>query len=114
MLRKLSGHHLQRQVSDPALRQALIPDFNPGCKRLLISNTWFPTLQRPNVQLVTQGVARIAPEGVVGADGALYPCDVIVWGTGFKATEFVAPMQVYGESANGEPLELGKLWGAQP
>ena len=114
MLRKLSGHHLQRQVSDPALRQALTPDFNPGCKRLLISNTWFPTLQRPNVQLVTQGVARIAPEGVVGADGALYPCDVIVWGTGFKATEFVAPMQVYGESANGEPLELGKLWGAQP
>ncbi|MDE2418752.1 MAG: NAD(P)/FAD-dependent oxidoreductase [Burkholderiales bacterium] len=114
MLRRLSGHHLRRQVADPALRKALTPDFNPGCKRLLISNTWFPTLQRPNVRLVTQAVARIAPEGVVGADGVLYPCDMIVWGTGFKATEFVAPLKIYGEPANGEPLELGKLWDTQP
>jgi len=114
MLRRLSNHHLQRQVADPALREALAPDFNPGCKRLLISNTWFPTLQRPNVRLVTQGVARIDPQGVVGADGTLYPCDVIVWGTGFKATEFVAPLKIYGESTKGEPVELGKLWGTQP
>jgi cation diffusion facilitator CzcD-associated flavoprotein CzcO len=114
MLMKLSVHHLKSQVADPEMRKALTPNFNPGCKRLLISNTWFPTLQRPNVQLVTQAVSRIAPEGVVGADGVLYPCDVIVWGTGFKATEFVAPMQIYGEAQGGTAPELGALWRSQP
>jgi cation diffusion facilitator CzcD-associated flavoprotein CzcO len=116
MLKKLAGSHLQQQVPDPALRAVLTPDFNPGCKRLLISNTWFPTLQRPNVKLVTQGVAGVTPQGVVGADGTLYPCDVIVWGTGFKATEFVAPMHIYGEAsvAGGEAPELGALWRTQP
>jgi cation diffusion facilitator CzcD-associated flavoprotein CzcO len=114
MLMKLSGHHLKSQVADPEMRNALTPNFNPGCKRLLISNTWFPTLQRPNVKLVTQAVARIAPEGVVGADGVLYPCDVIVWGTGFKATEFVAPMQIHGEAQGGVAPELGALWRSQP
>jgi len=116
LLRALAMHHLRRQVNDPALRQALTPDFAPGCKRLLISNTWFPTLQRANVQLQTQAVAGIAPQGVVGADGVLYPCDVIVWGTGFKATEFVAPLEVYGEASSSalDPPELGALWRKQP
>lgn len=116
MLRRLAGVHLRRQVADPAMRQALTPDFNPGCKRLLISNTWFPTLQRPNVRLVTQAVAGIAPNGVVGADGTVYPCDVIIWGTGFKATEFVAPIRVYGEGGAGDVAapELTQIWRNQP
>ena len=114
LLKRLSGHHLQRQVTDPALRAALTPDFNPGCKRLLISNTWFPTLQRPNVRLVTQAVAGITANGVVGADGSHYPCDVIIWGTGFKAAEFVAPVQVFGEPAGGGTPELGSQWKTQP
>lgn len=116
MLRRLAGVHLRRQVADPAMRQALTPDFNPGCKRLLISNTWFPALQRPNVRLVTQAVAGIAPNGVVGADGTVYPCDVIIWGTGFKATEFVAPMRVYGEGGAGDVAvpELAQTWRTQP
>jgi cation diffusion facilitator CzcD-associated flavoprotein CzcO len=119
MLRRLSGHHLRSQVADPALCEALTPDFNPGCKRLLISNTWFPTLQRPNVSLVTQAVGSIAPNGVVGADGTLYPCDVIVWGTGFKATEFVAPMKIHGEPPKGAGAaalvpELGAWWRSNP
>lgn len=116
MLRRLAGVHLRRQVADPAMRQALTPDFNPGCKRLLISNTWFPTLQRPNVRLVTQAVAGIAPNGVVGADGTVYPCDVIIWGTGFKATEFVAPMRVHGEGGAGDVAvpDLAQTWRAQP
>ena len=122
MLIRLAGMHLRKQVADPAMQQALTPDFNPGCKRLLISNTWFPTLQRPNVQLVTQGVAGIVANGVVGADGTVYPCDVIVWGTGFKATEFVAPMRVYGEAGAGSSAadgfatvpELGAIWKGNP
>ena len=112
VLRRLASHHLRRQVATPVMQKALTPDFNPGCKRLLISNTWFPTLQRSNVELVTQAVASIAPTGVVGANGTLYPCDVIVWGTGFKATEFVAPMRIYGEGA--DVPELGSVWRDQP
>jgi cation diffusion facilitator CzcD-associated flavoprotein CzcO len=112
VLRRLAGHHLRSQVADPVMQKSLTPDFNPGCKRLLISNTWFPTLQLSNIELVTQAVARIEPAGVVGADGTLYPCDVIVWGTGFKATEFVAPMRIYGEGADAP--ELGSVWRDQP
>ena len=122
MLRRLAGLHLRRQVADPTMRQALTPDFNPGCKRLLISNTWFPALQRANVRLVTQAVAGITPNGVVGADGTVYLCDVIIWGTGFKATEFVAPMRVYGENPAADvpgtsvtpAPELGDVWRTQP
>ncbi len=116
MLRRLSGHHMRRQITDDALRAALTPDFNPGCKRLLISNTWFPSLQRPNVRLVTQAVTQIKPEGVVSADGTLHPCDVIIWGTGFKAAELVTPMRIFGESrpADDEAPELSALWRRQP
>ena len=119
LLRKLSGHHLRSQVAGADLQAALMPDFNPGCKRLLISNAWFPALQRSNVQLVTQGITRIAAQGVVTADGALHACDVIIWGTGFKATEFVAPMRIHGERSHdapqgAQPPELGALWRSQP
>lgn len=113
-LKRLSRHHVRAQVSSPEMQAILTPDFNPGCKRLLISNTWFPSLQRPNVQLVTQAVTGIQAQGVVGADGVLYPCDVIIWGTGFKATEFVTPMKIYGEQADGAPLELGAQWRSEP
>ena len=111
LLTGYSKLHMRQQIADKALRDALTPDFTPGCKRLLISNHWFPALQRSNVQLVTQAVARIAPEGVVSAQGKLYPCDVIIWGTGFKATEFVTPMKIWGEA--GLP-ELSALWRDQP
>ena len=113
-LKRLSRHHVSAQVRSPDLKTALTPNFNPGCKRLLISNTWFPTLQRSNVELVTQAVAGITERGVVGADGVVYPCDVIIWGTGFKATEFVAPMKIYGEASSGSALELGAQWRLQP
>jgi cation diffusion facilitator CzcD-associated flavoprotein CzcO len=114
-LRSMAGRHLKAQVPDATMRAALTPNFNPGCKRLLISNTWHPTLQRPNVRLVTQAVTAVRPEGVVSADGVLHPCDVIIWGTGFKAAELVAPMQVLGEVPTGHstPLELSALWRQQ-
>ncbi len=115
VLRRLSKHHLREQVASEPLREVLTPDFNPGCKRLLISNTWFPTLQQPHVQLVTQAVTGIAKDGVIGLDGTHYPCDVLIWGTGFKATEFVAPIQVYGEvDASGAVVELGAQWRTDP
>lgn len=116
-LRAYSRIHMRQQINDEALRASLTPDFNPGCKRLLISNSWFPALQRPNVTLVTQAVTQIAPNGVISG-GKLYPCDVIIWGTGFKATEFVTPMRIYGKAAreapNSHAPELSALWHSQP
>ena len=119
ILRAYSRIHMRKQIKDEALRASLTPSFNPGCKRLLISNTWFPTLQRPNVSLVTQAVTQIQPDGVV-SDGKLYPCDVIIWGTGFKATEFVTPMRIYGQAPQGAAVgfesvpELSEMWRSQP
>lgn len=110
LLRRWAQFHLDRQVKHAALRKALTPDFQPGCKRLLISNTWYPALQRPNVSLVTQAVTAVVPDGVVSADGQLHRCDVIVWATGFKASEFVAPMRVVGEAG----VELSSLWRTRP
>ncbi|MDZ7937618.1 MAG: NAD(P)/FAD-dependent oxidoreductase [Rhodoferax sp.] len=115
LLRKMALHHLRRQVPDPALRVSLTPNFNPGCKRLLLSNSWFPTLQQTHVHLHTEAVAGITPNGVVGASGQERQCDVIIWGTGFKAAELVTPLQVYGEAPAGSqtPPELGALWRSQ-
>ncbi len=94
--------HLRRQVADPALRAKLQPDYPIGCKRLLFSNDWYPALVRDNVDVVTHGVVGVDADGVATDDGSHHGADVIVWGTGFKATEFLAPVEVVGR--NGLPL----------
>ena len=81
--------------------EALVPDYPPGCKRLLISDNWFPTLVRPNVSVVTDAIERIEPDAIV-AGGASHRADILIWGTGFRANEFLAPMSVTG--ANGADL----------
>ena len=84
-----------RAISDPQLRARCVPDYVMGCKRVVFSNDWYPTLSRPEVALVTDRVERIVPGGVV-AGGTLRPADVIIYGTGFRTTEFLAPMSVTG------------------
>jgi cation diffusion facilitator CzcD-associated flavoprotein CzcO len=84
-----------RAISDPELRAKCVPDYVMGCKRVVFSDDWYPTLSRPDVDLVTDPVERIAPGGVV-AGGTLRPADVIIYGTGFRTTEFLAPMSVTG------------------
>jgi cation diffusion facilitator CzcD-associated flavoprotein CzcO len=79
--------HLERQVADPLLREQLTPRYEIGCKRILMSDDYFPALQQPNAQLVTSAIERIAPTGVVTADGVEHPADAIVWGTGFRVTD---------------------------
>ena len=114
LLKRLAFQHLRAQVSTEAMRDTLTPNFNPGCKRLLISNTWFPTLQRPHVSLVSQAVSAIGPKEVITADGKTHSCDVIIWGTGFKAAEFVSPVKVYGEGTQGPAPELSAMWRTGP
>jgi cation diffusion facilitator CzcD-associated flavoprotein CzcO len=98
--------HLRRQVRDPALRAKLVPDYPIGAKRVLFNDDYYPTLSRANVRLVTGGVARIEPEGVRTQDGELVPADVIVFATGFQATDFLAPMAITGTGGR----ELREEW----
>jgi cation diffusion facilitator CzcD-associated flavoprotein CzcO len=88
--------HLERAVPDPALRARLTPTDPMGCKRILQSNDWYPALQQPHVDVVTERVDRVEPGGVRMADGVLHEADVLVLGTGFAATELLAPMEVVG------------------
>jgi len=87
---------LHKQVRDPELRAKLVPDYPFGCKRVLFSNDWYPALAQPNVELVTEPVVEVRPEGVRSADDQVHEVDVIIYGTGFAATEFLAPIQVTG------------------
>jgi len=87
---------LNAQIADPELRAKCIPDYVMGCKRVTFSNDWYPALARPNVELVTEPIERVVSGGVVTADGTTRAADVIIYGTGFKAVEFLAPMRVSG------------------
>jgi cation diffusion facilitator CzcD-associated flavoprotein CzcO len=88
--------HLHRQVRDPALRARLVPDFPIGAKRVLFNDDYYPTLNRDNVRLVTDRIERIEPAGVRRASGELVEADVIVFATGFHATDFLAPLVISG------------------
>ena len=81
---------------DRRLWNATMPDTPVGCKRLLITSDWFPTMRRENVDLVPDGIAEVTEDGVVDCQGRAHPADAIVFGTGFKTTEFLAPMEVVG------------------
>jgi cation diffusion facilitator CzcD-associated flavoprotein CzcO len=75
-------------VADPELRGKLTPDYEPGCKRLILSTSFYPTLAREHVDLVTEDIDRIEPRGLVTADGTLHELDVLVLATGFRPHEW--------------------------
>ena len=87
---------LEAHITDKQLRASCVPDYVMGCKRVLFSNDWYPTLARTNVDLVTAAIERIVPDGLATADGASHQADVIIYGTGFKTLDFLAPMSVTG------------------
>jgi cation diffusion facilitator CzcD-associated flavoprotein CzcO len=87
---------MKTQVKDPLMQKKLTPDYAIGCKRVLLSNEWLPALTASNVDLVVDGIREIVPEGIVASDGTLRPCDTIIYGTGFEATGFLAPMILRG------------------
>lgn len=95
-LERMARRYLERVVPDPALRDKLTPDYTIGCKRILISNDYYPALTRPNVSLVTEPIVRIVPEGVQTAGGAVHPVDAIIFGTGFAVKDMLRPTEVIG------------------
>ena len=80
---KVGRHHLRKAVKDKALREALTPRYRLGCKRVLLSDDYYPALARPNVSVVTDGIERVLPHGIRTADGIEHALDAIVFGTGF-------------------------------
>lgn len=99
--------HLRRQVPDPALRAKLTPAWTIGCKRILLSNDFYPAVARANVEVVTEAIARVTPRGVVTADGVERPADVLVLATGFRATDPPLAPHVRGR----EGASLAEAWG---
>lgn len=95
MLRSAEAH-LRAQVPDPALRERLRPPYPLGCKRLIFSNDFYPALTRPNVELVTEPIARMTAGGLVTADGRERALDALVCATGFDTTHLLSSLDVHG------------------
>ena len=95
-LEAVARRHLASQITDPALRAQLTPDYTIGCKRILLSSDYYPALQQPNVSLVTEGITGITEAGVTTADGEEHKADVIIYATGFKVIESVTSLNVTG------------------
>ncbi|MGW4743107.1 flavin-containing monooxygenase [Nocardia xishanensis] len=103
----LADRHREQQVPDPELRAKLTPDYAAGCKRGLFSNEYFPALTQSNVTVETTAIEAVTPTGIRTVDGVEHQVDVIVYGTGFKGTEFLAPMNIYGVDGR----KLADVWG---
>ena len=102
----LARRHLHRQVRDPALRAGLTPDYTIGCKRILLSNDFYPCLARPNVELVTGAVTAVRSGSVVDSAGVSRPADTIIFATGFHVTDFPAGRRIVGRDGR----SLAETW----
>lgn len=108
------GNYLQRRfageltklASDRLPVEALIPDYPPGCKRLLIADDWYPALLREDVEVVTSAVERITPTSVCTADGREFELDTLILGTGFQSTRFLTPLKITGAGGR----DLNEVW----
>ena len=106
----LVRRYIAAKVKDPALRAALTPNYRMGCKRILLSNDYYPALQRPGVEVVTTGIERIEATGVRTRDGVLHELDALVLGTGFRVNEYLSSIAITGPDGR----ELNASWRGTP
>ncbi len=107
VMQRIATKHIRNQVKDPELQKKLTPDFVIGCKRILMSNTYYPTFNRPNVTLHDKhdGIVEITPTGIKTAQGHTLDVDCIVYSTGYDASQAV-PYEVEGR----EGQTLSGFW----
>ncbi len=105
-LEAVAKSHLRRAVKDPELREKLTPDYKIGCKRMLLSNDYYPALTRENVHVETNAITKIEDGAIHTADGGRHEVDVIVLGTGFHVTDSPIAKMVRGR--DGRSLE--EIW----
>ena len=105
--RTYSWVFMRGQLRDhPELRERIWPDYTFGCKRILFSSTFLPTLAREDVEVTTEPIERLAPEGVVTRDGRTHAVDCVIYGTGFRTTAFMFPMEITGAGGR----SLADVW----
>ncbi|GAA2124534.1 flavin-containing monooxygenase [Actinomadura napierensis] len=103
---RLLCRYALRSVRDPRLRRRLTPRYEPGCKRILTSSEYYPTLNRPNVAVVDDPITEFTRHGARTANGDHHTFDTLIWATGFRSQDFVAPMRVIGTHGT----ELNAAW----
>ena len=106
MIRSMAVNNLHAEVQDEALRKKLTPHYSIGCKRILISNDYYPSLTRPNVALETSGIAGIDESGVILQSGERVELDLLVVATGFEATELPIAELIHGAGG----MRLSEKW----
>ncbi|MBJ7330916.1 MAG: NAD(P)/FAD-dependent oxidoreductase [Solirubrobacteraceae bacterium] len=102
--------HIKKTLKDPKKVAAATPDYTFGCNRLLLSNDWYPTLAREDVDLLGEAVTEMTPTGLVCGDGTTVEADVVIWCTGFKATEYLSPIDIVGRDG----LHIREAWSDGP
>jgi cation diffusion facilitator CzcD-associated flavoprotein CzcO len=107
---RLARRHLRRQVRDPELRSRLTPSYTIGCKRILLSNDWYPALTAANVDLITEGIREVRKRSLVNGSGDEIEIDTIVLGTGFRVTDFPAADRIHGRGGR----SLSEVWRGSP
>lgn len=102
----LGKRHLRSQVKDDTLRARLTPTYIPGCKRILMSNSYYPALASSHVEVVSDGITEVTEQGVITKRGQERAVDAIIFGTGFRVTDLLTPMTVIGEQGR----DLNQVW----
>ena len=108
--RAWSAAFMRSQLRDPEVRRKAWPDYPFGCKRVLFSSRYLPALQRRNVELITEPISHLTAGAVVTGDKAQRELDAVIYATGFRTTEFMAPMEVVGRGG----LTLREAWAQGP
>jgi cation diffusion facilitator CzcD-associated flavoprotein CzcO len=109
-IERMARYNIERSIHDPALRERLTPRYAPGCKRLLLSNDYYPALARDNVTLVSDPIARIAPQGPVTPAGDTHEVDILVYATGFAVSEYLHGLHIIGRDGR----SLSDEWEHKP
>jgi cation diffusion facilitator CzcD-associated flavoprotein CzcO len=108
--RAVGRRQITKAITDEELRAKVTPSDEIGCKRIMLTDEWYPTLAKPNVELITDPIAEFTPSGVRLKDGRERPADVLVLATGFKTHGFVAPMEIVGAAGR----KLAEEWAPVP
>jgi cation diffusion facilitator CzcD-associated flavoprotein CzcO len=103
---EIAKHNLEKNISDSKLRAALTPNYELGCKRVLVSDDFYPALTRPNVELVTDGIEEAREHSILTTDGVERRVDVLIFGTGFRATEPLIGLRLVGRGG----VEIHDAW----
>lgn len=109
VVQSIARLHL-KTIRNPELRAKLTPDYEPLCKRQVVSGSFYRAVQKPNVDVVNVGIDHVEPAGIVDSEGKLHELDLIVFATGFKAHNYMRPMNLVGRDG----VTIDQAWNDGP